>query len=164
MSRAEWIVSPPTHGGRMRSWSLSVFAAFAVPASRLYIYLASVERQRILIRDGIQTLVFRPSKQLTRVRFPANAFPLARADVEAELLLWLLAAPETFGWVVRQQKRTSSPRRGIEPRSSAWQAEILSTILTRSWECKALPPANDTALTSLYKAWLFLTLAQTLHH
>ncbi len=58
MSRAEWIVSPSTHGGRMRSWSLSVFAAFAVPASCLYIYLASVERQRFLIRDGIQTLVF----------------------------------------------------------------------------------------------------------
>ncbi len=32
--------------------------SIAVPASRLYIYLASVERQRFLIRDGIQTLVF----------------------------------------------------------------------------------------------------------
>ncbi len=46
---------------------------------------------------------------------------------------------ETFGWVVRLQKITSSPRLGIEPRSSAWQAEILSTILKRSCACRDLP-------------------------
>ncbi len=70
---------------------------------------------------------------------------------------------ETFGWVVRQQKITSSPRLGIEPRSSAWQAEILSTILTRSCACRDLPQANDTALRSLNKACLFPILAQPLN-
>ncbi len=34
-------------------WSFSVFA---VPASRLHIYLASMERQSFLVCDGIQTL------------------------------------------------------------------------------------------------------------
>ncbi len=34
-------------------WSFSVFA---VPVSRLHIYLASVERQSFFICDGIQTL------------------------------------------------------------------------------------------------------------
>ncbi len=46
----------PTSSGRMRSWSFSVFAAFAVHASRLHIYLASMERQSFLVCDGIQTL------------------------------------------------------------------------------------------------------------
>ncbi len=38
----------------------------------------------------------------------------------------------------------STPRRGIEPRSSAWQAEILSTILTRKSEksCDRIQPIN----------------------
>ncbi len=40
----------------MRSWSFSVFAAFAVPVSSLHIYLASMERQSFLVCDGIQTL------------------------------------------------------------------------------------------------------------
>ncbi len=46
----------PTSSGRMRSWSFSVFAAFAVPVSSLHIYLASLERQSFLVCDGIQTL------------------------------------------------------------------------------------------------------------
>ncbi len=46
----------PTSRGRMRSWSFSVFTAFAVPVSSLHIYLASMERQSFLVCDGIQTL------------------------------------------------------------------------------------------------------------
>ncbi len=42
----------PTSSGRMRSWSFSVFAAFAVHASRLHIYLASMERQSFLYVMG----------------------------------------------------------------------------------------------------------------
>ncbi len=38
------------------SWSFSVFAAFAVHASCLYIYLAHMDRQSFLAHDGIQTL------------------------------------------------------------------------------------------------------------
>ena len=59
-------------------------------------------------------------------------------------LLWGIGAKPTlescilehYFWVAlfwrlsRKHKRT--PRRGIEPRSSAWQAEILATILTRT--------------------------------
>ncbi len=40
----------------MRSWSFSIFAAFAVPASSFHIYLANMERQSFLDCDGIQTL------------------------------------------------------------------------------------------------------------
>ncbi len=46
----------PTSSGRMRSWSFSVFAAFAFPVSSLHFYLASMDRQRFLLCDGIQTL------------------------------------------------------------------------------------------------------------
>ncbi len=46
----------PTSSGRTCSWSFSVFAAFAVHASRLHIYLASMDRQSFLAHDGIQTL------------------------------------------------------------------------------------------------------------
>ncbi len=46
----------PTSSGRMRSWSFSVFAAFAFPVSSLHFYLASMHRQRFILCDGIQTL------------------------------------------------------------------------------------------------------------
>ncbi|RXN32457.1 proline-rich 2 [Labeo rohita] len=51
-----------------------------------------------------------PSKQLTRVRFPANAFPLAPAEIEAELLLRPPAAPKNF-WTSRSAaaKSRASP-------------------------------------------------------
>ncbi len=40
----------------MQLVKLSLLSAFAVPVSRLHIYLASVERQSFFICDGIQTL------------------------------------------------------------------------------------------------------------
>ena len=41
----------------------------------------------------------------------------------------------------KKKKKRSPPRRGIEPRSPAWQAGILTTILTRIgwWEEPVLP-------------------------
>jgi hypothetical protein len=39
----------------MRSRTLSVFAALAVPAPRPHLYLASTERRSFLVRDGMQT-------------------------------------------------------------------------------------------------------------
>ena len=37
----------------------------------------------------------------------------------------------TMSIETRLEKKKTTPRRGIEPRSSAWQAEILTTILPR---------------------------------
>ncbi len=47
----------------MQLVKLSLLSAFAVPVSRLHIYLASVERQSFFICDGIQT----PGHDLFRV-------------------------------------------------------------------------------------------------
>ncbi len=128
---------------------LFLLSAFAVPVSRLHIYLASVERQSFFICDGIQTLdmislglgpnkdrfsswrpisdsctlslsIFtdcaspHPPNALVFIvaskaafqavdpaSIPSQLFHKAWAEVDSELLLWLLAAPETFGWVVR---------------------------------------------------------------
>ncbi len=44
--------------------------------------------------------------------------------------------------ILQLAEKLNSPRRGIEPRSSAWQAEILSTILTRN--CAPLFVARKT--------------------
>lgn len=46
----------PPRGVRMRSWSLSVFAAFADSTSRLRVYPARMQKLRLLVREGIQTL------------------------------------------------------------------------------------------------------------
>ncbi len=66
----------PTSSGRMRSWSFSVFAAFAVPVSSLHIYLASLERQSFLVCDGIQTLAL-----VMRWSFSVFAVPASRLHI-----------------------------------------------------------------------------------
>ena len=48
---------------------------------------------------------------------------------------------------IKQKEIVNSPRRGIEPRSPAWQAGILTTILPRIWdkrESKRCPVQTET--------------------
>ena len=64
-------------------------------------------------------------------------------------------------WVQRSQYSVVgakwTPRRGIEPRSSAWQAEILSTILTRrSWEVEGLANSRESSYESTYSSFNYI--------
>ena len=64
--------------------------------------------------------------------------------------------------IVHPKKRAVlSPRRGIEPRSPAWQAGILTTILTRSWCGGRLKKRGALVLTIRLQCWALTLLTKT---
>ncbi len=71
----------------MRSWSFSVFAAFAVPVSSLHIYLASLERQSFLVCDGIQTLALVMRWSFSVFAVPASRLHIYLASMERQSFL-----------------------------------------------------------------------------
>ena len=60
-----------------------------------------------------------------------------------------------------KKKAVLSPRRGIEPRSPAWQAGILTTILTRSWCGGCLKKRGALVLTIRLQCWALTLLTKT---
>ena len=60
-----------------------------------------------------------------------------------------------------KKKAVLSPRRGIEPRSPAWQAGILTTILTRSWCVGPLKKRGALVLTISLQCWALTLLTKT---
>ncbi len=89
----------PARSGRKCSWSLSLLSAFAVPVSRLHIYLTSVERQSFFICDGIPN----PGHDLFRVGPKQRSLQLLKAyqrlmRFEFEHFHWLCKPASTKHW------------------------------------------------------------------
>ena len=73
-------------------------------------------------------------KVYQQVQWPSGLRRSTQVRVSSEA--WVRIPPEPYVFFFRRKKKKKTPSRGIEPRASAWQAEMLPTTPTRMLDAR----------------------------